>query len=132
MPNMISSSYKQSHIIILIPNLRYVFYINWFTLSAFRQPQYEPYYRQNFRTTKDFVVYAAETYSTSLYLLGLLQPLCFKPFPNFLKNNSNRNTYEYTVFFRAIMESDVTNMKGNVIWNNDTIYGKCWDSYKQK
>ncbi len=58
--NMHIASYKQSHIIIVIPNL-----------FSIRQPEYEQYYSQHFGTTKDFAVYAAETYSSTLYLLGL-------------------------------------------------------------
>ncbi len=83
MSNMRISRYKRSHIVIVIPNLWYVFYINRFTLFSFRQSEYEPYYSQNFGTTIYVAVYASKTYATILALLGMLKPSVLNRFLDF-------------------------------------------------
>ncbi len=98
--------------------------INRFSLYLFRLPEYEPVYSQNIGTTKYFAVDAATTYSSTLGLVGLLQPLFGKQFPKFLKYKSNKNTYESVMFLRDVMESDVIIMKRNVIWNIKTIVNR--------
>ncbi len=63
-----------------------------FKLGSFRLSEYEPDYSQNFDTTKYFVVYGATSLSTRIGPPGMLEPLFFKPFPNFVNYNNNRNT----------------------------------------
>ncbi len=73
-------------------------------MNSFRSSEYEPIYSQNFGSTKYVAVYAAKTYSNTLCLLGLLQPPFFNLFPRFLNFKNNRNTYEYIVMFRDIID----------------------------
>ncbi len=112
-------------------NITYIFCIDMFGSRSFQPTEYEPICIQNFGVPKYFAVYIGKTYSNTLGILYPLQPPFCKQFPNFLNYKSTKNTYEYTVFLKVIMESDVTNMTGNLIWNNETKYGMCQGNNKQ-
>ncbi len=93
-----------------------------FSFSFFRLPEYTQYCTKNFDRTKYFVVYVTKTYFMVLGISGMLQPPFFKPFSKFVTYNNNRNTYEYIVLFRGIidiMEPYRNNMKRNnmqILW----------------
>ncbi len=53
-------------------------------------------------------------YILALAILGLFQPLLFKQFPNFVNYNSNRNTYEYIMFFRGTLSMMLWKQIGHV------------------
>ncbi len=77
-----------------------------FSFGSFRLPEYEADYSQNFDTTKYVAVYGSKTFTISPGLLGMLQPSFFKPFPNLLNYNNNRNAYIYILLFRGILWKD--------------------------
>ncbi len=71
-------------IYIVMSNIWLIWYIDTFNWRSFRALKYEPDYKKKVDIAKYFAVYGVKAYSMVVRLLGLLQSIFSKPFPNFL------------------------------------------------